>query len=330
MNRHPRCLRWRGLALLLATAVGLAACGGRGGPAAQPRPPLRFGFDLWPGYYPALIADGKGFFSAAGVAVEPIHPEQTDTMMADFTAGKYDAIGIALGDLVSLTQSDADFSIVLVSDESAGGDAVVALRGIPAVADLRGKRIGVNKGGFAELFVTTMLAEQGLTPADVTLVDMDAAELPARLAAGEVQAGHTWEPYLTQIVDQGGTVLFSSAQTPGLIPDVIAFRGQVIRERPDDVRAFVKAWGQAVDFWLDQREEGTAIAAAALKIPPESISLKGIRLLTLADNQALFQPGQTTASLEHTTRLYVDFYTSNGTIRRPPDLARLLNRSFLN
>jgi NitT/TauT family transport system substrate-binding protein len=331
MSRSIHHFRRRWVALLLVATVLLASCSGQqASPTAAPLPPLKFGFDLWPGYYPVLIANGKGFFKDAGVAVEPIHPGQTDTMMADFTAGKYDAIAIALGDLVSLTQSNTDFSIVLISDESSGGDAIISLSGAQSITDLRGKRVGVNLGGFAELLVTTMLAENGMTPADVILVDMDAAELPAKLASGEVEAGHTWEPYLTQIVDAGGTVLFSSAQTPGLIPDAIAFRGDVIRQRPDDVRAFVKAWGRAADFWLDNREEGTAIAAAALQLPPESISLKGIRLLTLADNQALFQPGQTTASLEYTTKLYIDFYTRIGTIRTPPDTKALLNSSFLN
>lgn len=311
----------------------LAGCGAQRAPGAPAQPaegaPLRFGYDLWPGYYPALIARDLGYFARAGVQVEAIHPQRTDSMMADFAAGKYDAIAVALGDLISLTQTYPDLQIVLVSDESAGGDAVIANPAITAVGGLRGKRIGVNLGGFGELFVTRMLADNGLTPADVTLIDMDAADLPARLAAGEIDAGHSWEPYVTQAVTGGGTLLFSSAQTPGLIPDAIAFRGAVVRERPGAVTAFVAGWFQAVQFWQANPIEGTAIAARALNMQPGDISLKGIKLLTADDNRELFQRGETTASLYHTTRLYTDFYARIGAIRTQPDIGELLNPSFL-
>jgi NitT/TauT family transport system substrate-binding protein len=315
---------------LLSLVLTLAACGGApAAPASQAKPPLKVSYDLWPGYYPVLIAEGKGYFKDAGVQVEAINPEKTDTMLADFSAGKYDAVAAALGDLVRLSQTSPDIKIIFVSDESAGGDAIIGGPGIQSVSDLRNQRVGVNLGGFGELLVTTMLAENGMTPNDVTLVDIDAADIPAKLASGEIQAGHSWEPYVSQMVDQGGTVIFSSLQTPGLIPDAIAFRGETVRQRPDDVRAFTRAWFQAVDFWQAHREEGTAIAAAALKIPADTISLKGIKLLTLQDNMQLFKPGDTFASVYHTTSVYVDFYGRIGAIRTQPDIQQLFDASFL-
>ncbi|MBA3530899.1 MAG: ABC transporter substrate-binding protein [Ardenticatenales bacterium] len=320
----------RFLVPILILLLALAACATAATPTPQPaKPPLTFAYDLWPGYYPVLIANEKGFFTEAGVQVNAIKPEDTDSMMTDFNAGKYDGIAIALGDIVGLTQINPDIRVIFISDESAGGDAVVASADIQEVEDLRGQRLSVNLGGFAELFVTTMLEEHGLTPNDVTLVDTDAAEVPGRLSSGDIQAGHTWEPYVAQAVDEGSHVLFTSAQTPGLIPDAIAFRGETVRERPEEVRAFVQGWFRAVDYWKANPEEGTALAAKALNIAPEEISLEGIRLLTLSDNQSLFQPGETTASLYHTAQLYVDFFARIGTIRTPPKLDELLDPSFL-
>jgi len=89
----------------------------------------------------------------------------------------------------------------------------------------------VNLGSFAEFFVLTVLKSHGLSAADIRLVDTDAAELPAKLKSGEVDAGHTWEPFVTQAKDEGARVLFTSAATPGLIQDVVAVRGEVLGER---------------------------------------------------------------------------------------------------
>jgi len=88
--------------------------------------------------------------------------------------------------------------------------------------------------------VLTVLKSHGLSSADIRLVDTDAAELLAKLKSGEVDAGHTWEPFVTQAKDEGARVLFTSAATPGLIQDVVAVRGEVLRERAQALSAFVK------------------------------------------------------------------------------------------
>jgi len=314
---------------LVACALILAACGAQSRPTAPPRPPLKFGYVLWPGYYPVLIAQGRGYFQQGGVTVDATLADTTDAMMSDFVSGKYDAIAITLGSLVNLIQSHPGLRITAVVDQSAGGDAFIAAPGIQTIGDLRGKAIGVNLGTFGELFVITALTENGLTPGDVTLVDMDAKDVAAKMASGQVVGGHTWEPYVSQALDQDQMVLFSSAQTPGLIPDVIAFRAEALQNRPDDVRAFTRAWFQAAGYWLDHPQEGTKIAADALGVPIESISLKGIKLMTYADNLAAFQPSNSTVSLQYTTQLYIDFYARVGSIRTPPDITQLLDSSFL-
>lgn len=315
--------------LLFVVALALSACGAQTTASPTPNQPLRFGYDLWPGYYPVLIAQSQGYFKEEGLTVEAIAPGATDVMLTDFNAGKYDAIAVALGDLISLTQANPDLKIVFVTDESAGGDAVVAAPGT-TLSDLRGKRIGVNHGGFAELLVVKMLEEQGLTAQDVTLIDMDASELPARLAAGHIDAGHAWEPYVSEAVAGGGSVIFSSADTPGLIPDAVAFRGSVVRERPDDVRAFVNAWFKAVDYWKANPDQGTQQIAGQLNLKPEDISLQGIKLLGRPENNTLFQKGDSMTSLYHVTQLYIDFYSRIGALRTLPDVNTILDPSFIS
>lgn len=162
----------------------------------------------------------------------------------------------------------------------------------------------MNLGSFAELFVLTVLKSHGLSSADIRLVDTDAAELPAKLKSGEVDAGHTWEPFVTQAQNEG--------------------------ERAQALSAFVKGWFKAVDYWKAHPDQGNTLAARALNVGPNTISLEGIRLTTLQDNIQLFKAGETTRSTYYTARLYVDFFLGSGGLTRKPDVEQILEPRFLN
>ncbi|MGQ0592327.1 MAG: ABC transporter substrate-binding protein [Gammaproteobacteria bacterium] len=319
---------WRRILSLILITVSIASCDG--GVLTEEPATLRFGYDYWPGYYPALIAAEKGYFAEEGLIVKITKRDDTDALMADFGAGEYDAIGASLGDIVDLTLVHPDVRIILVTDISEGGDAVLARPGIEKVEDLRGRAFGVNLGSFAELFVLTVLKSHGLSSADIRLVDTDAAAVPAKLKSGEVDAGHTWEPFVTQARAEGARVLFTSAATPGLIQDVVAVRGEVLRERAKALSAFVKGWFKAVDYWKAHPDLGNTLAARVLKVGPNTISLEGIHLTTLQDNIQLFKAGETTRSTYYTARLYVDFFLGSGGLTRKPDVEHILEPRFLN
>ncbi|MCU0545363.1 MAG: ABC transporter substrate-binding protein [Oscillatoriaceae cyanobacterium Prado104] len=298
-------------------------------PAKIEKPPLKVTYNPWPGFLPLVIAKEKGFFAKEGVKVEISYLEDTQLQMADMGAGKYDGATLALGSIVIISSKNPDVQIIFASDESAGADAVVASPSISKVADLKGKALGTGIGGFGELFAVKMLETANLTSEDVNLVNMDGEQVPGRLKKGDIQAGQTWEPYVSGAVKSGARVLFSSAQTPGLIPDVVAFQSSVLRDRPEDIKAFVRAWFQAADYWKAHPAEGNAIIAKLLNVGADTISLEGINLFSLSDNLKAFTPGTDTKSIYYTARLYADFFVRSGGVTRPPDIDRLLDPSFL-
>ncbi|MGL5063644.1 MAG: ABC transporter substrate-binding protein [Microcoleus sp.] len=298
-------------------------------PAKIEKIPLKVTYNPWPGFLPIVIAKEKGFFAQQGVEVEIFYVEDTQLQMADVGAGKYDGATLALGSIVIVSSKNPDLRIIFASDESAGADAVVASPSIGKIQDLKGKALGTGIGGFGELFGVKMLETANLTSEDVTLVNMDGEQVPARLKKGEIQAGQTWEPYVSEAVKAGARVLFSSAQTPGLIPDVVAFQNSVLRDRPDDIKAFVRAWFQAVEYWKVYPAEGNAIIAKSLNVDSDTVSLKGVNLFSVSDNVKAFTPGTDTKSIYYTARLYADFFVRSGGVTRAPDIDRLLDPSFL-
>jgi NitT/TauT family transport system substrate-binding protein len=318
----------RPLLALVALATTLAMACAPAPVREVKRPVVRFAFDLWAGYYPALIARDLGYFRDEGLEVDAIHPERTDAMMSDFAAGQYDAIAVALGDVLAIGQASPDLRVVLHTDESCGADAIVARRGIRNVEGLRGRRLGVNLGSFGEVLAERMLEVHGVRRDDVHFVDSDAAKVPEMIASGAIDAGHTWEPYLAHAVAAGGRIVFSSAETPGLIPDVVAFRGEYVREHPEVVRGFVKAWLRAADWWFAHPDSGQAIAARALRCDTTETAPRGIRLKRLADNRVVFADSSA-LSLKKAARRYLDFYARVGTVRGTPDLDRMIDPEFL-
>ena len=93
---------------------------------------------------------------------------------------------------VSAKHPDARILLTVVE----GLYRIVARRsaGISKLSDLRGKRIGAQLDTSSEYFVQTMLAQAGLTEADVTIVPLMSKQMSAALIARDIDAMAIWEP----------------------------------------------------------------------------------------------------------------------------------------
>src|SRR5207248_11312063 len=112
---------------------------------------------------------------------------------------------------------------VWLLDESKGGDVLVGNSSIQSPADLKGKRIALSYGTFGHVFVLTGLAKYGLSRADVTIVNLAGESVPDALAAGKIDAGHTWDPFLGQALKNGAYAIFTSSDTLGIILKPLEF-----------------------------------------------------------------------------------------------------------
>jgi NitT/TauT family transport system substrate-binding protein len=314
--------------LVTILLLPLAACR-QDKPVAPERPPLKVGWHTWPGYFPIVIAADLDLFAKHGVAVEPILYESALFSHPDLQAGKIDgATGTLTDALLMDGRLPNNVRVVLVTDHSDGGDVVVATAEVATVADLRGKRIGARLGSFSELFVRTMLQMNHLTQADVTLLKVEPQDVPTAMP-DVIQAGHTWEPGISQALTKGHHIIFSSSDTPGLIPDLVIFRTQVVETRPNEVRAFIAAWLEAVDYWQANPTQGNSVIAKVAGKEPGDISSEGLKLFNLQDNLKAFAPGPDTTSLYTSSEINRAFLINSGGLTSAPALERLLDASFI-
>jgi NitT/TauT family transport system substrate-binding protein len=288
--------------------------------------PLRVQFTQWWGDYTLLVAHEKGFFEKYGVQVEPIYYDVFSDTYPDLASGQIDGALIAVGDTINIDRS-APMKVVAVTDDG-GDDAVVVGPEINSIEDLRGKTIGMQIGSQYEMTVVRMLQSANMGTSDVTIVAMDPEDTLAALQRGQVQAADTWEPYLSDALSNGYKTIYPQEQLH-LFPDLIVFRKSIVDERPEDVRAFLKAWFQAVEYRLQHEGETRDIAAKYLGISAEDVQPdNNLRLYTLDDNKALFDI-QKANSIYSITKITSDYLISIGVVANEIDPLELLDPGYL-
>lgn len=318
----------RRITLLFLISVLLTSCG-----AFQPEAasrPLRVEFTQWWADYTLIVAKEKGFFEKYGVEVEPVYYETFSKALPDLAAGDIDMGLFALGDALNVSRH-AELKVIAVYDNG-GFNAVLAAPAIRSIADLRGKSIGVQLGTTYELFVLDMLRVGGLTTADVNLVDVDPENIATRIGQ-DIAAGFAYEPYVSEAMARGNRVIFSSEQVSGLNPDVIVMRSELAQERPEDMRAFLKAWFEAVEYRRSNEQESRQIIANYLGWNLEDVVPDPqLQIMTLDDNRIFF--GQVVSEsyrpLSETAQANGLFLIRVGTLTNIPDLKSFLDPSFLD
>ena len=173
---------------LLMTALGLGVYAGSSSAA-----PLKIGYSDWPGWVAWEIGIQKGWFKMAGVDVEFGWFEYVPSMDT-FAVGKVNAVCMTNGDALVTGSTGKACKGILLNDFSNGNDMVVAQPGIRSVAQLKGKKIGVELGFVGHLLLLKGLESVGLSESDVTLLNMSTHETPQGLGSKEVDAVVAWQP----------------------------------------------------------------------------------------------------------------------------------------
>jgi len=274
--------------------------------------PLKIGYSDWPGWVAWEVAIEKDFFEDAGVEVEFEWFDYVASMDA-FAAGQLDAVAMTNGDTLVTGSTGGQGVMVLINDYSNGNDMIVAAPGITSIEDLKGKKVGVEIGFVGHLLLLNALEKAGMTEADVELVNVPTNETPQVLASGDVSAIVAWQPNSGQALSlvPGSTKLYSSADEPGLIYDVLAVNPSSLAQNRDAWSKVIDVWYQTVDFINDPTtfDEAVSIMAARVGVSPEEYKpiLAGTKILSLEEAKGFFAKGEGFTSLYGSSKISDDF-----------------------
>lgn len=280
--------------------------------AAQAADPLKIGYSDWPGWVAWEVAIEKGWFKEAGVDVQFEWFDYVASMEA-FAAGQLDAVAMTNGDALVTGATGGKNVMILVNDYSNGNDMVVAAPGIESIKDLKGKKIGVEIGFVGHLLLLNALEKNGLSEADVELVNVPTNETPQVLASGDVSAIVAWQPSSGQALKQvaGSKAVYSSADEPGLIYDVLAVSPQSLANNKAEWEKVLKVWYRCVDYIYDPKtqDDAVSIMAARVGLSAEEYKpfLKGTKILTLDEAKTFFKKGDGFKSLYGSSKIADDF-----------------------
>ncbi|HET7867862.1 MAG TPA: sulfonate ABC transporter substrate-binding protein, partial [Burkholderiaceae bacterium] len=254
---QPRRRMCAALAALIATAAA--------GPSALAQAPsavLRIGFQK----YGTLT-----LLKARGDLEKRLAPQGIEVKWTEFPAGPQLLEGLNVGSIDFGTVGEAppifaqaaQADLVYVAHQPPGpkGEAIVVGRDSPVktVADLKGRKVALNKGSNVHYLLVKALEQAGLKYGDVQTVFLPPADARAAFERGSVDAWVIWDPFLAAAEKQIGARVLADGR--GLVANhqfYLAARPYADK-RPQVIQAIVEELAR-----LDRWAEGNAKEVAAL------------------------------------------------------------------
>ncbi|NKC30052.1 ABC transporter substrate-binding protein [Falsiroseomonas selenitidurans] len=262
-------------------------------------------------------------FAPAGLTIEIItFDSPTDGKNAVVTGSvACGGFGIAAATLGAA----AGEPVVVVGAFCNRGMGVISKAGGPlrALADLRGKRIGIWPGSTQEVFILERLRESGMSVRDITPVRVPFGEMHAMLSRGDIDAyvGAEPGPGLSISSGVGQLVEYPYGTAMGGLNMIFGTSEDLIKNDPALVRTMLGIHRKASEYMKAHPAEVAETTVRVLGAPraavEQALSADNVEYIWKLDDTVLRQ-----------ARTYAEQMLQLRQIRRLPDFAKLLNRRF--
>ncbi|AKU20593.1 sulfonate ABC transporter substrate-binding protein [Massilia sp. NR 4-1] len=201
---NKRVLRRRTLGLLLA---GIVAGSMPAGVRAQGRPVLRIGLQK---YGTLTLLKGRGTLerrlAARGIDVKWTEFPAGPVLLEGLNVGSIDFGTVGEAPPIFAQAAGADLVYVGNEPPSPTSEAIVVPKNstLRGVADLKGKKVALNKGSNVHYLLLKALEKAGLAYRDIEPVFLPPADARAAFERGSVDAWAIWDPFLAAAEKQLG------------------------------------------------------------------------------------------------------------------------------
>lgn len=270
---------------MLATLGGCGLLGGddtseASGGSTLEKPKIKVSVMATVDLAPFRLAQESGYFKEQGLEVEAIDAPSGQASMTKMIGGEVDiAVSTYMPFFVAKSKGAADIRLVAdVASVSPKSNAIITVPNstVKTVGDLAGKRIAItDKNTASHLLTISVLKDHGVDTSNIQWVPMPLPNIAAALKNGNIDAGYTPEPYLTQAAKVVGATPVVDIGT-GATQDfpLVGFGalGKFVTENPKTLAAFQRALSKAVRESADRAKVEQMVVKYA-KIDAETASL---------------------------------------------------------
>ncbi len=278
-----------GLVVVVLVIAGVWVFGKK--PTPPTSEPLRISFHSWIGNGIYFIAKEKGFWEKEGLKVDFQQVDDNAVSKQLLISNKVDGImGWTPETIQALADTGTPIKVVFATDLSDGADGILAKEGINALEDLKGKTVSFESGSPSHLFLAYVLDRKNIPISSMNTINQTAPEAGAAFLAGEVDAAVTWEPWLSRANTRKGGHILASTRDVLILPALPVFRTEVITNRPQDVRAFMRGVFAAMDYVKSNPDESYEIIAKGFNMTKQEVidQISSFHWINYQDNLKYF------------------------------------------
>jgi NitT/TauT family transport system substrate-binding protein len=235
------------------------------------------------------VALDQGLFKAAKAPVTGIVSSQGGGTAVRTLIVANNAMGfgvVSLSAAMAAIQKGEDLKIVNIGARSAADTVLVTTKDSPVktLADLKGQSIAITSPrGWSDSFAALAVKHAGIEAQDVKRVALGSLNgALTGLSKGTVQASFLLEPIAS--MRQGEyRVIFEGSQLPPMVQSVGVATTELIRTRPEAIRAIIAARKMAVASIKADPARAAASMAKYFQRVPADVLEKVVRTLIAAD-----------------------------------------------
>ena len=328
-------IRRAGAVAMLACTLVLASCSSAEEEAAAPKTEFKIGWSIYAGWMPWPYAEQAGIVKKwadkYGIEIDIVQVNDYVESVNQYTAGQLDGVTVANMDALTIPAAGGkDTSAIIVGDYSNGNDGVL-LKGTNSLAAIKGRQVNLVELSVSHYLLARALDSVNLKMSDVRTVNTADADIAGAFTSPDVSAAVAWNPQLlTMKQEAGANEVFSSADIPGEILDLLVVDTDVLAANPNLGKALAGIWYETVALMQRQDAEGAKARAAMAQLAGTTPELFEQQLATTylyaEPQQAVAATGD--ASLLETMTRVRDFSFAQGLFGQGASSADAVGMSF--
>jgi NitT/TauT family transport system substrate-binding protein len=256
---------------LMAGTLLAVSCSPAQDPTSKARTEFNIGWSIYAGWMPWPYAQQAGIVKKwadkYGIKINIVQVNDYVESVNQYTAGKFDGVTVTNMDALTIPAAGGkDTSAIIVGDYSNGNDGIL-LRGADRLSAIKGRQVYLVELSVSHYLLARALEKSGLKPTDIRTVNTSDADIVGAFSSPDVTAAVAWNPQLAVMKEQpGAKEVFSSAQIPGEILDLLVVDTATLKANPNLGKALTGIWYETMALLKKQDEQGKEARAAMAKL----------------------------------------------------------------